>query len=331
MFAHGRLGLVIVHAANHPFADWPEFNRMMGLGWRDDPKAGAALKVGHDGTVRRVPAGKGAGATWDPKRPVTITVRDREHPITRGMPARWRHASDEVYHTLRGPAEGLHILASYQSDQAGGDSGEHEPAAWTVDYGRGRIFVTALGHDADGQRCPGFATLLSRGTEWAATGSCHCRCCPRISRPNRPLPDGTNDRGVPREAAGPSCSGGGLMIESAFPAAGGLRTFMNPIDLAVIVVYVAGCTALGAWLGSRSQGLKGYFLGESNIPTWAVMISIVATETSIVTFLSVPGVAYQGDFRSFNWPWGISSAGSSWPRCSCRPIFAGRSTPPIKS
>ena len=74
---------------------------------------------------------------------------------------------------------------------------------------------------------------------------------------------------------------------------------MNPIDLAVIAVYVTGCTALGAWLGSRSQGLKGYFLGESNIPAWAVMISIVATETSTATFLSVPGVAYKegGDFR----------------------------------
>ena len=72
---------------------------------------------------------------------------------------------------------------------------------------------------------------------------------------------------------------------------------MNPIDLAVIAVYVAGCTALGACLGSRSQGLKGYFLGESNIPAWAVMISIVATETSTATFLSVPGVAYDGDFQ----------------------------------
>jgi SSS family transporter len=71
---------------------------------------------------------------------------------------------------------------------------------------------------------------------------------------------------------------------------------MNLIDLAVIVVYVVGCTSLGAWLGSRAQGLKGYFLGESNIPAWAVMVSIVATETSTATFLSVPGVAYQGDF-----------------------------------
>ena len=71
---------------------------------------------------------------------------------------------------------------------------------------------------------------------------------------------------------------------------------MNPIDLTVIAVYITGCTALGAWLGSRSQGLKGYFLAESSVPMWAVMISIVATETSTATFLSVPGVAYQENF-----------------------------------
>jgi solute:Na+ symporter, SSS family len=71
---------------------------------------------------------------------------------------------------------------------------------------------------------------------------------------------------------------------------------MNPIDLTVIVVYIAGCTALGAWVGSRLHGLKGYFLAESDIPAWAIMISIVATETSTATFLSVPGVAYRGNF-----------------------------------
>lgn len=71
---------------------------------------------------------------------------------------------------------------------------------------------------------------------------------------------------------------------------------MHPIDLGVIIVYLVGCTALGARLGStNTKGLKGYFLGESNIPGWAVMISIVATETSAVTFLSVPGIAYRGD------------------------------------
>jgi SSS family transporter len=68
---------------------------------------------------------------------------------------------------------------------------------------------------------------------------------------------------------------------------------MHAIDLAILAAYILGCTALGAWLGSKSAGLKGYFLGESNIPTWAVMISIVATETSTATFLSVPGIAYR--------------------------------------
>ena len=69
---------------------------------------------------------------------------------------------------------------------------------------------------------------------------------------------------------------------------------MNPIDFAVIAIYIAGCTSLGAWLGSRSQGLKGYFLGESNIPTWAVMISIVATETSTVDVPERPRPGLQG-------------------------------------
>ncbi|CAN5888399.1 sodium:solute symporter [soil metagenome] len=71
---------------------------------------------------------------------------------------------------------------------------------------------------------------------------------------------------------------------------------MSPIDLGVVIVYVVGVTALGAWLGARSEGLRDYFLGSSQIPAWAVMISIVATETSTATFLSVPGIAYKADF-----------------------------------
>jgi SSS family transporter len=68
---------------------------------------------------------------------------------------------------------------------------------------------------------------------------------------------------------------------------------MAALDYGILVLYIAGCTALGAKIGAGSgaKGLKGYFLGESDIPAWAVMISIVATETSAVTFLSVPGNA----------------------------------------
>lgn len=71
---------------------------------------------------------------------------------------------------------------------------------------------------------------------------------------------------------------------------------MHAIDLLILVIYVVGCTVLGARLGAGGGGLKGYFLGESSIPGWAVMLSIVATETSTATFLSVPGVAYGADF-----------------------------------
>ncbi len=79
---------------------------------------------------------------------------------------------------------------------------------------------------------------------------------------------------------------------------------MQLIDFGIIIFYVLGCTALGAYLGSGTQGLKGYFLGESNIPAWAVMISIVATETSTATFLSVPGIAYGGDMTYLQLPLG---------------------------
>ena len=72
---------------------------------------------------------------------------------------------------------------------------------------------------------------------------------------------------------------------------------MQSLDFAVLILYIVGCTVLGARIGAGSgaKGLKGYFLGEGDIPAWAVMISIVATETSAVTFLSVPGNATKGD------------------------------------
>lgn len=67
-----------------------------------------------------------------------------------------------------------------------------------------------------------------------------------------------------------------------------------PLDFAVLLVYLVGVTLWGAWLG-RGQRVGGdYFLGRRSLPWGAVMLSIVATETSTLTFLSVPGVAYVG-------------------------------------
>jgi SSS family transporter len=65
-------------------------------------------------------------------------------------------------------------------------------------------------------------------------------------------------------------------------------------DLAVLVLYLMGVTVWGAWLGRGQKGGTDYFLGSRSLPWWAVMLSVVATETSTLTFLSVPGVAYVG-------------------------------------
>lgn len=67
------------------------------------------------------------------------------------------------------------------------------------------------------------------------------------------------------------------------------------IDAIVLVAYLAGTTALGVWAGRRQEGTRDYFVGGRRIPWWAVLFSIVATETSALTFISIPGLAYLGD------------------------------------
>ncbi len=165
----GQLGLVVFHAANNAFAGWLEFNQMIGMGWRNH-KFGDRLYYNAEGQEVRVPKGEGIGAGETSLQPFRVTVRDREHPITKGMPREWLHARDQLVHGLRGPLVNVHVLATAYSDKAKRGSGEHEPMLWTVTYGEGRIVHTPMGHDLTSIRCLGFITMLARGTEWAATG-----------------------------------------------------------------------------------------------------------------------------------------------------------------
>ena len=71
-------------------------------------------------------------------------------------------------------------------------------------------------------------------------------------------------------------------------------TSFGGTDFAVLAIYIVAVTAWGAWLGRGNRGGSDYFLGSRNLPWWAVMLSVVATETSTLTFLSIPGVAYLG-------------------------------------
>jgi len=87
-----------------------------------------------------------------------------------GLPESWKHAEDELYELLRGPAENLMVLATAYSGSENNGSGEHEPMIMTIDYGSGRVFHTTLGHHVIAMSCAGFRTILLRGSEWAATG-----------------------------------------------------------------------------------------------------------------------------------------------------------------
>ncbi len=67
------------------------------------------------------------------------------------------------------------------------------------------------------------------------------------------------------------------------------------VDFAVLVAYLAGTTALGVWLGRNQKDAQKYFVADRSLPWWAVMFSIVASETSALTFISIPGLAYAGN------------------------------------
>src|ERR1035441_7061645 len=71
---------------------------------------------------------------------------------------------------------------------------------------------------------------------------------------------------------------------------------LNLVDLAVIVVYLVGVTAFGLRFRKKQRTIKDYFLADNTIPWWAISLSIVAAETSTLTIISVPGLAYEMDF-----------------------------------
>ena len=67
---------------------------------------------------------------------------------------------------------------------------------------------------------------------------------------------------------------------------------LNKLDLTIIAVYLAGITLFGLRFRKRQRSLRDYFLADRNIPWWAIALSIVAAETSTLTIISIPGLAY---------------------------------------
>lgn len=71
---------------------------------------------------------------------------------------------------------------------------------------------------------------------------------------------------------------------------------LPPLDWAIIGLYLVGVLLVGLYAGGRQESTRDYFIGDRSLPWWAVTLSIVATETSAVTFIGVPGLAYNGDW-----------------------------------
>src|SRR5438105_8265770 len=72
-------------------------------------------------------------------------------------------------------------------------------------------------------------------------------------------------------------------------------SFLSLADWAVIILYLLGIIGLGVWFGKDQRTTRDYFLGSKNIPWWGIGLSIVAAETSALTIIGVPGLAYGGD------------------------------------
>jgi type 1 glutamine amidotransferase len=142
-------GLLVYHYASSAFTsgdEWSkEFERIIAGGWR---------KQGFHGK----------------RHEYNVKVQDAEHPITKGMPTQFKHASDELYqNSMLFPD--CHVIATAYSDPAKDpkNTGKDEPMVWVTKYGQGRVCENALGHDPQAMDL-GFQTLLIRGVEWVASG-----------------------------------------------------------------------------------------------------------------------------------------------------------------
>jgi len=148
---HGGKGLVVYHHASSAFVAGgdldKEFERVIAGGWR---------KQGNHGK----------------RHEFSVTIRNSDHPITKGLPAEFAHANDELYQNSVMFPDSV-VLATAFSDKKidPKNTDKHEPVVWVASYGKGRVCENVLGHDVAAMKSPGFQTLLIRGVEWVATGT----------------------------------------------------------------------------------------------------------------------------------------------------------------
>ncbi|TWU45314.1 Trehalose utilization [Novipirellula aureliae] len=160
-------GMYVYHSANNAFADWDEYNKMIGMGWRA-ADFGKALEV-KDGRLVEIPAGVGKKTGHGP-RIDAVFHRFGDHPIHVNLPQSWKSADVEVYAYARGPLQNLTVL-SYAREPV---NDMDFPTEWVVQYGKGRVYSSTYGHYWKNQDNPkgvqdvAFQTILIRALQWLA-------------------------------------------------------------------------------------------------------------------------------------------------------------------
>src|SRR6476659_8873764 len=72
---------------------------------------------------------------------------------------------------------------------------------------------------------------------------------------------------------------------------------LDALDLIIVAVYLACITLFGLHFRGQQRSLRGYFLADRTIPWWAIALSIVSAETSTLTIISIPGLAYDTNLQ----------------------------------
>ncbi|MCX7045623.1 MAG: PmoA family protein [Candidatus Sumerlaeota bacterium] len=142
-FVRGGKGFVLFHAAAATFISWPEFQQMAGSTWG---------KETHHGKQHEF----------------KVVMADKDHPITRGLQDFW--ITDELWRRAQMQPT-AHILCRALSAKDPGESGQDEPVAHCSEFGKGRCFNLILGHDTKVMQNAAWTVLMTRGVEWAATGT----------------------------------------------------------------------------------------------------------------------------------------------------------------
>jgi type 1 glutamine amidotransferase len=175
-FVNNGGGVVIYHFSCAAFPEWKEYNEMTGLGgWGGrNEKDGPYMYYKQNNLV--IDTASGPAGSHGQSREFVVRTRKPDHPVMKGLPTRWLHGKDELYSQLRGPAKNIEILATAFADTVpGGGTMRDEPVLMTNTYGKGRIFITVMGHADEGGGsaigCSGFIVTLQRGAEWAVTGN----------------------------------------------------------------------------------------------------------------------------------------------------------------